>query len=1065
MKKLFFIFVMILLVIPLFAQSDIKDNLEVNVETRRENNNFWNETPRAFISVKNLSQTKINDRELYDYWTVYDAFGKVVFESNQYFLEIPVGVTAGHQPNFPVPYGWYKVDWRLEYLGETVQEGSFTFTYLSEKCGTNLSPALEEYLTKTGPWGGVFWQCTPENGRNAGARWVRDFTALWWYTEQEKDKVDIDLIRKGVLEYKNAGIESLINLWEGNHPPWRYEAYPSFAPDYGHYLDVVSRECKDIIHYYEFGNEENGSNKLRHTERCKSAMAGVRKNDLTAMLANAGTAFVDVSWFEFQNKRKLFDGLDILITHPYTVTSPPESWGVYEQGQVMLDFMDSIGGFKELWSTEFGYSTGPDGYIIPDTLRAEYLVRHFLIQVAAGYNRPGLFAWDGYYGIYENGVATGSVVAVHNMAKCLEGYRYAGFLEEVGKPWVVLYERLGADPVVVAWNLEGEVNYSINHTKVLDLYGNPVETGGKKVTLSHSPLFIFGADKELIGKAYINSLKAELGRINGEYTVDTPIEDLWKALKDVSNKYVKSPSKELSAVQFRLLNALLIKARLGFSVKEAEDVMLSGTFMEEVKAELESLRSKDVDNPRLRFVLHMFEKLNSEKFFAISEDSPYENNLREGEKILTLWATKYLMNDSELVQNQVWTYLYGYKKDSLELNERLSFIPGVTTKVLGRVDNYANNPCTAKVSLELPKGWKCVPESITLELEPGKHPPVAFEITPSSSLEKYHEIVTKTEIEGKPVNRTVMNDIEVLAPVVLTQIPLDDLITKTPMKFSLKNADVTPHKGDVTVHLASDKSVIGSFSFDTIAPDETVTVEMPVKADLKDNRDWDMYAEVKLDNGMTTRVDFACDFCVATRTTAPITIDGDLSEWEDAYPLHLNSIDYTNDSFGGAWDPNDLSGTAYLKWDDDNLYVAIDVKDQTFNQSLSDSSTWNQDSIQFAISPKEEPHVFYELGLALTPVGPQVYCHVGKKLENQGLRQDTPLAVKVSQGEIIYELAIPWDRYEGELGKPEVGKEYNYDILINDDDVVVPRRYMERFSISIVHERQNVGMGVLKLIE
>ena len=1063
MKKLYFIFIMILFVIPLFAQSDIKDNLEVNVETRRENNNFWNETPRAFLSVKNLSQDEIKDRELYNYWTVYDAFGKVVFESNQHFSEIPVGGTIIHQGDFLVPYGWFKVDWKLKYNEETLKEGSFTFTHLSEKCGTNLSPALEEYLTKTGPWGGVFWHCTPENGRAAGARWVRDFSALWWYTEQEKDKVDIDLIRKDVLKYKNAGIESLLNLWMSNHPGWRLESSPKFATDYGHYMETISSQCNDIIHYYEFGNEDNGSEKLLYTERCRNFIGGVRKNDPFAFLANSGTAFVDISWFEQQDQRRLLEDLDILITHPYTVTSSPEEWGVYEQGQSMIDFIDKIGGFKELWSTEFGYTIHNDGYSISDTIRAEYLVRHFLIQVAAGYTRPGLFAWDGYYGIYENGVATGSVVAVHNMAKILEGYRYAGFLEEAGKPWVMVYERLGADPVVVAWNAFEDVDYSLNHTKVLDLYGNPVETDGKKVTLSHSPLYIFGGDKELIAKAYRNSLKGELERT--VYTADASIEDLWKALKDVSNKYVKSPSREISSLQFRLLNALLIQARLGFSVKEAEDVMLSGTFMEEVKAELENLRLKDVDNPRLRFVLHMFEKLNSEKFFAISEDSPYENNLREGEKILTLWATKYLMNKRELTENRVWTYLYGYKKDSVDLNEKLSFVPGVATKVLGRVDNYANNPYTAKVSLELPKGWKCVPESITVDLKPGKHEPISFEITPTSSLEKYHEIITKTEIEGKPVNRTVMNDIEVLSPVVLTQIPMNGLITNTPMRFNLKNVDNVPHGGDLIIHMAKDKSVIGKYHFDKIDPEETYVAEIMANDNVKGVTDWDMYGEIQLDTGMATRTDFSCDFSVATKTKTPVTIDGDISDWADAYPIHLNKIDYTNNTFGSNWTPEDLSGTAYFKWDENYLYLLNVVKDQTFNQCLAGDSTWNQDSMQLAIIPKGRGEGFYELGLALTPKGPEAFMHNYAVPEHGGLRSDIPLVVKVSQGEIIYEAAIPWAAYEEELGKPEVGKEYFYDVLINDDDVVVPRRYMERFSISIVHERRNVGMGEFTLIE
>ena len=93
-----------------------------------------------------------------------------------------------------------------------------------------------------------------------------------------------------------------------------------------------------------------------------------------------------------------------------------------------------------------------------------------------------------------------------------------------------------------------------------------------------------------------------------------------------------------------------------------------------------------------------------------------------------------------------------------------------------------------------------------------------------------------------------------------------------------------------------------------------------------------------------------------------------------------------------------------------------------------------------------EERVPFEITLALTPAGPQAW---GKRLLN-----DVQLAVEYRNGCIYYEAAIPWTVFPGKLKHCVSKKGFLYGIAINDDDAIVPRRFLERFDGSIVHGKR-----------
>jgi len=74
--------------------------------------------------------------------------------------------------------------------------------------------------------------------------------------------------------------------------------------------------------------------------------------------------------------------------------------------------------------------------------------------------------------------------------------------------------------------------------------------------------------------------------------------------------------------------------------------------------------------------------------------------------------------------------------------------------------------------------------------------------------------------------------------------------------------------------------------------------------------------------------------------------DGDMSEWEGVMPFVINPT--TGHVAAGTVDgDDDLTGTVYLAIDDDYLYFAADVIDDSY--SFGEGDWWNQDALQFFI--------------------------------------------------------------------------------------------------------------------
>uniref|UniRef100_UPI000584D174 sugar-binding protein n=1 Tax=Paenibacillus riograndensis TaxID=483937 RepID=UPI000584D174 len=170
-----------------------------------------------------------------------------------------------------------------------------------------------------------------------------------------------------------------------------------------------------------------------------------------------------------------------------------------------------------------------------------------------------------------------------------------------------------------------------------------------------------------------------------------------------------------------------------------------------------------------------------------------------------------------------------------------------------------------------------------------------------------------------------------------------------------------------------------------------------------------------------------------------LTIDGDLSDWEDAFPFHLRS---KSQHASGYRDPGNLEAAAYAKWNAEGMYVAVSVQDDIHKQSENPANMWKNDSVQVSLDPLNNRESPYgpddtEWGFALANDGRRLINIFNSTQPNpngdvSGL---TPFEAVRDEAahRTIYEFQLPAS-YIKDL-KPELEGRIGLNIAVNDADL------------------------------
>ncbi|MFH1541637.1 MAG: sugar-binding protein [bacterium] len=175
-----------------------------------------------------------------------------------------------------------------------------------------------------------------------------------------------------------------------------------------------------------------------------------------------------------------------------------------------------------------------------------------------------------------------------------------------------------------------------------------------------------------------------------------------------------------------------------------------------------------------------------------------------------------------------------------------------------------------------------------------------------------------------------------------------------------------------------------------------------------------------------------------------VVIDGSLADWNKSLPITMMDKSFFKE--GTVWDGlKDLSGNAYLMWDENCLFVAAEITDQKpLVNKQTKQNIWNGDAIEMVISadPKAADKRLsfdsrdYQFGLS-TGDG-KANSAIIWSWQRQREPKGSEIVVKKTDVGYVVEAKIPWEFMRPKF-TPASGVKLDFDIAFDDADATGER--------------------------
>lgn len=811
-------------------------------------------------------------------------------------------------------------------------------------------------------------------------------------------------------------------------------------------------------------------------------------------------------------KNGIYPYIDTISTHPYVNSSDMEAGDDFENKlRISENAVLKYGGWKETAVGEYGVynSNSVDDFTKGTRILKEQIagVSHDindmmvfdLVSTGLDPNNP-----EHTYGILEYDLMPKrAYIALGAYNRLLSGSEYVGRIDlniDNTKTYAFVFLKDG-EPIMFTWAylLDGssaEFDLGDESAEIIDFMGNTIAREQNHVDLCYDPYYIKGLSNKWIRRAVRETVSKQnndwtetYGNIDPEITekaeavfrkaeadlsADTDAKEIFDAYEKLGVDIISSfkagniSDIDASKMTFELQKSLRRLAGLCMSEYDGELRHPSEKARNDAHAKRAARYADKGSNMKYSEAICVF----ADKFYEKACDGYNDSVYSAGKAAMVygndLMATALYKWFDEFSSGEERDDYYRFFISADGLSSEL--FSGLEQQVQYDLVNKTDREITGHVEVYDADGEK-IAENPPITVKPGHYIKQDINIlfyAEDSESEKQDIYFRFIDGSGKTVvNQHVgFNIASSLEVSVLNCTEEIDKLKEVKLKLKNNESGVLPIHLDLS---GSDDLILAADSLDVeLDPQEERTISVPIK-EIRHNQ-YHYYHigwTAKKGDAVVSSGTKLLGFNIAVKAHTPMTASeftGDISDWQDAYPIY--AAQPKDASSKEAWEELTVAARALTKWDEENLYLLVDVYDNKHYQGNLAANLWQGDSIQIGIdalgdgaqSFKSDD---YEVGVALHMDNILTsYCWSG----NGDMSNAEEITKIIRNNQTVTRYFIKLSKKNIPQMKLVEDGTLSFEIAVNDGDVLNREAYIQFFG-GIAAGKNPSLFGKFKLVD
>lgn len=797
---------------------------------------------------------------------------------------------------------------------------------------------------------------------------------------------------------------------------------------------------------------------------------------------------------------------DCISFHPYVSSMDLENRDTYNKKlSGMADAVESYGGWKQMSITETGQSVYNgvkmnDGEYMTEHDAASRNIKQVIMAAPYGIEHVDIYQLssdvsvenknpndreDGFGVVrwHSDGsvVPQDSYIALKEYSQQLSGAIFVGKIDMGENVYAYLYQKDGK-PKLVLWYYDLEYNkktidFGDEKLDFTDMYGNKTATGVSEFSVGIEPYYVTGLSNEWFLKAakdetaeLNNAWKENYSEIAGEKLaekanalfdeIDAEIELVKTAdeVKKLTDKYFKFgysvieaakngeiSDKDASSMLFALYKPANVLNNCYIAMYDGNE-HASFDLVEANKYIKASYKNKKGYIKQYSDAMFKYVKLYKNRADEVAQLKD-ENSVKQG-----------VINGWNLMAENIFGWIKEFSSFELAFNYGITIrVPGYDTqcfvgetKTMRSVLRNASDTDFNGIFKVYDEKGNFAAESSELVLKSGEtlDKPIDVYISePENGNYAYYTFV----LEDKNGNRISeqKNKIIIKNSIEVEVLPVNEEIDEVEtVSLKIKNQRAEKYSFVLNLETSENLTIAENKMEITLENGEERVIDIPVVSieDTKFRCYSISYTAIDKNDSIAAQSTQLLSMTNIVKAKSPIDVesfDGDISDWYDAYPIYAgqpkDAADYSE------WEKSSNSMRAFLKWDEDNLYLLAEVYDDIHYQDYKQSQLWQGDSVQIALDCNNDKTKGYndddyELGISLSADGVDFYAWQGSV--NLNSYADRIKIIRDDDAKITRYLFVMSKQEVSNL-KLENGIYIGLDVAVNDSDVLGREGYIQ----------------------